>query len=131
MIYTKCILHSKDASDGIRISIMSKHTLNDGITPDIRIKNGAYDMHIKLLAPSLTLIGDHYKRNLLWTDFEQRYLEEIRSAPKNSIVKFISEMGLIEDITLLCIEDQADFCHRRLLAEECQRHQPALMITHR
>ncbi|MDO9231386.1 MAG: DUF488 family protein [bacterium] len=36
-----------------------------------------------------------------------------------------------EIITLMCIEDTADKCHRRLLAEELQRYQPHLKIIHK
>ncbi|KKQ35381.1 MAG: hypothetical protein US50_C0016G0011 [Candidatus Nomurabacteria bacterium GW2011_GWB1_37_5] len=130
MLHTKCILSPKHASDGIRISVMSRHTLSDGITPDLRIRNNAYEIHLRLLAPSPKLIGNYHKRNLAWADFEKRYLEEIRTAPKNSIIKLIAQMALKEDLTIMCIEDKADFCHRRLLAEECQRYEPALEISH-
>jgi len=37
MLKSKCILAEKNIDDGQRISIMSRHTLNDGKTPDERI----------------------------------------------------------------------------------------------
>lgn len=130
MLYTKCILGPIDKTDGFRVSVMSRHTLNDGVTPDIRIRNTIFDIHLKSLAPSPELIGDYYKRNLPWVDFERRYLEEIRYKDKISLVKFIAVMALKVDITMMCIEDTADFCHRRILAEECQRYEPELKVTH-
>ncbi len=48
MLYTKSILKEKVPSDGIRISVMSRHTLNDGITQDNRITQDCFN-------PSLTV----------------------------------------------------------------------------
>lgn len=132
MLYTKCILDSVDTEeDGLRISIMSRHTLNDGVTPDKRIVSGSYDVHLSVLAPSLKLIGAYYKESLAWGVFENRYLEEIRHPQKFSIVQVLSRLALATDVTLLCIEDCSDRCHRRLLAEECQRIMPELKVLHR
>lgn len=64
MIYTKSILKPKEESDGIRISVMSRHTLNDGITSHPDINESSYDEWLKILAPSDQLVGDYYKRSL-------------------------------------------------------------------
>ena len=45
MLKSKCILSSKKPEDGTRISIMSRHTLNDGKTPDERITEDSFDIH--------------------------------------------------------------------------------------
>ena len=71
MIRTRCILAPKELTDGVRISVMSRHTLNDGVTPDLRITRKLYDIHLPLLAPNPRLIGDYYKRDLPWEDFEE------------------------------------------------------------
>ena len=126
-LYTKCILAPKENHDGLRISIMSRHTLSDGVTNDNRITNSSYDMHIPLFAPSASLIGDYYKRNLLWKNFENRYLLEIRQ--KHQQVLELAKRALTTNITLLCIEEIPNKCHRRLLAEECKRLVPELSIT--
>lgn len=64
MLKTKSILAPIEETDGNRISIMSRHTLNDGITPHPRINNSSYQEWNKVLATPEKLIGDHYKRNL-------------------------------------------------------------------
>jgi len=62
MLYTKCILSEREISDGIRISVMSRHTLNDGKTPDTRITKDKYDEWIKFLAPKSKLVRDYHKK---------------------------------------------------------------------
>lgn len=126
MLRTKSILTPREDYDGLRISIMSRHTLNDGVTPDSRIQKNSYEEWKKEFAPPLKLIGDYYKRNLPWEKFEERYLEHLKSIYEK--VRKLSEKALSKDITLLCIEDLPEKCHRRLLAEECKRIKPELEI---
>lgn len=128
-LFTKCILHEPNTKDGIRVSIMSRHTLKDGETQDPRLKEKLYDIHMKILSPSPRLIGAYYKRELPWSDFETNYLQEIRSMPQVVFVETIVRLAMTTNITLLCIEHTADKCHRRLLAEECQRLKPELKVV--
>jgi uncharacterized protein YeaO (DUF488 family) len=110
---------------------MSRHTLNDGLTPDPRILRGLYDEHLVILAPSPRLMGDYYKRGLQWTEFEVRYLLQIRQPETIPVVRRLARRAIEQTITLCCIEETAEFCHRRLLAEECVRSDPRLRIIHR
>ncbi len=118
MLKTKCILYPYDKRDGIRISVMSRHTLNDGITPHPEINGSCYNLWIPDLAPPLKLIGDYYKRGLSWEKFEERYLYYIRNSGVDDVIKNLARRSLNTDITLLCIEPTSEHCHRRLLAEE-------------
>lgn len=131
MLYTKCILLPNEPTDGWRISVMSRHTLNDGVTPYPRIQIYGFDEWFLKLAPPLTLIGDYYKRGLSWEDFEKRYIDYIRQPPLPTFIQGLVRASLVSDITLLCIEDTAEKCHRRLLAEECQKYEPNLAVLHR
>lgn len=130
-LYTKCIFHPKSPKDGLRISVMSRHTLNDGVTPDLRITPDIFDLHMPLLAPQPNLLGDYYKRNLPWKEFEARYLFYLRNNRTFRDVRKLAIQALKRDITLLCVEETPEHCHRRLLAEECQRYRSALQIIHR
>src|SRR3989344_9342149 len=103
MIYTKSILKPRETSDGIRISIMSRHTLNDGVTPDSRINENSYDEWARVFAPPLKLIGDYYKRGLSWGDFERRYKKYLSSPEISSHVRNLASISLSENLTLLCI----------------------------
>lgn len=131
MIHTKCILKRAHSSDGVRVSVMSRHTLNDGITPHPKINERKYNLWLKEFAPPAKLIGDYYKRGLSFGEFERRYLEYLRTPKIAEKLKQFAKDALEKDFTLMCIEETAERCHRRLLAEEMQRHEPKLEIKHK
>ena len=117
-------------SDGVRISVMSRHTLSDGVTPDSKITSSQYGEWSQVLAPSGKLVGGHYKKELSWTEFEkayEAYLEQPKVADK---VKELAERAFKKDITLLCVEEVGEPCHRRILAKECQMYVPDLVVVH-
>jgi len=118
MILTKCIKNPIEPSDGIRISVMSSHTI-DGIIPDTEITENMYDIHIPELSAPNKLLGDYYKRGISWSEYETRYLEHIRTPYIQSII--INILSKYDIITFLCIESDDSMCHRRLLKEECNR----------
>lgn len=129
MLKTKSILEQKEESDGLRISIMSRHTLNDGIAPHPEISSSSYDQWLCSLAPTAGLLGDYYKRGLPWGQFEKRYLEHIRQPEVQIEVQTLAKTSLDSVITLLCIEKSPEYCHRRILAEECKKYQPFLVLS--
>ncbi len=129
MLKTKYILARIEADDGKRISVMSRHTLNDGITPHPKITSKYFDVHIPELGPPAKLIGDYYKRGLLWDKFEESYIQYIRRPDIALKVQELAREVISSNSTLLCIEDSALHCHRRLLAEECKRYQPDLYLS--
>lgn len=122
MLKTKCILAPMSVTDGVRISIMSKHTLNDGITLDGRITSDIFDEHKPIYAPPLTLIGAYYRsinegifRTTAWNDFEKGYLLYLDNI--NEAIDSLALSARNQNITIMCIEKTPDYCHRRLLAE--------------
>ena len=129
MLKTKSILKPFEETDGLRISVMSRHTLNDGITPHPEITDSSYDQWLQILSPSAKLLGDYYKRGLPWEQFEQKYLDYIRQSNIQIEVQKLAERSLDSVITLLCIEESPTYCHRRLLAEECKKYQPNLVLS--
>ena len=129
MLKTGCILNARTASDGLRISVMSRHTLSDGRAPDIRIPLSDLDDHWPLLGPSPRLIGDYYKRQLPWSDFEKRYLLQLQRAESQELLVKVISLASESTIMLLCIEEEPTCCHRRLLAQMCQKIDPSLEIA--
>lgn len=127
-LYTKCILEPKARLDGTRISVMSRHTLNDGQTQDQRITRDTYDEHLVVLAPPLRLIGDYYRRGLSWTIFKMEYMRHLQRHTLE--VKQLTQRAVKGNVTILCIEESPEKCHRRLLAEECQRYNNFLEVIH-
>jgi len=131
MLYTKSIIKPKSLEDGLRISVMSRHTLNNGITPDPRITPNSYDEWFKDLAPSDSLIRDYYKQKFSWDLYKEKYLNFLKQKKISIKIKGLAKRTLRQNITLLCIEEDAEHCHRKLLAEECQRYEPSLEVEHR
>jgi len=131
-LFTKSIIKPKEPADARRISIMSRHTKEDGITPDERIIDGeTFDEWLREFAPPAKLVGAYYRQEITWDDFENQYLQFLRSADIQPKVKEFAERCANETITLMCVEADADKCHRRLLAEELQKYQPDLKIIHK
>lgn len=131
MLYTKSIHKPKSDLDGLRISVMSRHTLNDGITSDPKITQSSYDLWLRMLAPPDKLVGDYYKRRLSFEEYEKKYLAYLSKSDMGIEVEKLSGQALERDITLLCVEESAEKCHRRILAEECQRYHQNLRVEHR
>ncbi len=131
VLYTKCIFHPATPEDGIRISVMSRHTLKDGRTPDPRITPAHYQEWLRILAPPPKLVGGWYKKRLTWEAFEQHYVNYLQEKEPTQQVHKLAQRALENDITILCVEETPEHCHRRLLAEECQRVMPELFVVHR
>jgi uncharacterized protein YeaO (DUF488 family) len=126
MLHTGCIYLPRRPEDGIRISVMSRHTLNDGVTPDPNILSNSYDEHLVELAPPPVLIGSLYKRGLCWPQFEEQYREFIHT--KKRMVMDLADRALAANLTILCKEETPAYCHRRILAEEAKRIVPELAV---
>lgn len=130
MLFTKCILAPIEEEDGIRISVMSRHTLEDGVTPDKRIAEGSYHSHFEPLAPRPELVGSYLRGEIDWDEYKKRYLDYLRSPKIKGQVWGLARSALRRDITLLCIEETPERCHRRILAEECKEHEPGLRVVY-
>jgi len=128
MLYTKCIHSPIEPADGYRISVMSRHTLNDGKTPDPRITDESFQWHMRGLAPPIRLLGDYYKRGMPWERFEARYREFLDHRDQKVHIVNLARYGLRAAHTILCVEPTPEQCHRRLIAEACKRVEPRLEI---
>lgn len=131
MLYTKSFVKAADPSDGMRISVMSRHTLSDGVTPSRIITPERYDRWCRIVAPPDKIVGDYYKQQMSWKTYSYLYIEHLRKNTVAEYVRQIASNAMVRDVTLLCIEECADKCHRRLLAEECKLYEPALNVIHR
>lgn len=122
----------KTDKERIRISVISRPTLDDGVTIDERIKEGVtHHEWIKDFSPPLKLIGAYKRKEIDWEEYERKYLEFLRSPQMSEKVKAFALRCVRGKITLSCVEEKAEHCHRRLLAEELQRYHPELVIIHK
>jgi len=119
MLKTRCIKSAKQLDDGWRISIMSRHTKNDGITPDENITNDSYDEWWSKLSPSPKLVGAYYQGTLSWEQFVVEFNEFLQQPNTHNKLMVLIGLAKIRNVTILCIEDSPEHCHRRLVAERC------------
>ena len=66
------------------------------------------------LAPTKELLKSYRSKEITWEEFEKSYKNQI----KDSKAILGLNKGDFEDACLLCSENTAEKCHRRLLAEE-------------
>ncbi len=132
MLKTKSFLLPREDSDGLRISVVGKHKWEPGImtyTDLTEIAPSMYDEWLKVLAPPVKLVGDLYIRKTCSNEeFRERYLKYVRQPDVRLEVEGLAERALDLDITLLCLEESPEFCHRKYLAEECRRYQQGLVL---
>ncbi len=138
MLKTRCILSERQPDENLCISVMSRHTLSDGITPDPRITTDKFDQHLTDLAPSSSLVGRWYRGYLGKHDlnnfenhFAPEYLRYLEG--QKELLRLLGQMALINNISFLCIEPEPKdneilLCHRRLLAEQCKILIPELIV---
>ena len=118
-----------DPGDGTRISIMSRHSLNDGKTPDPAITLKSYDKWQKELSPKEETLSLYLQKKITFDSFRELYVFKLfNEAATYQAVRGIITLAKKQNVTLLCIEESPKFCHRRILAEVCSRLDRELMI---
>lgn len=83
-------------------------------------------VHVPTLAPTKQMLDDYKKRRCDWNTYEIRFLDLMR---KRRIEQTVAR-DIVSDGCLLCSEDTADFCHRRLVVEYLDQHWGGLQVTH-
>ena len=122
MLKTKCIGGIVGLEDGLRISIMSRHTKNDGITSDPGISPKSYDEWWKKLAPDEKELGAYLRNEMTFEIFEAAYLVKLCYDSKaNAAMHRLIKLAREGNVTILCAEPSPEFCHRKILASECKR----------
>ena len=86
-----------------------------------------YDIWMPILAPSHKLLDDAHAKIIDWRSYEKRFNKEVIKGQKKYL-KLLIEMALKHKITILCWEKTPEFCHRRLVAEECKKINKELKI---
>ena len=114
---SKSVQLPKEKKDGIRVCIMRR--------PDKEVE---FDIWMPTLAPSHSLLDDYHAGKLSWEEFVQRYTREVIKKEKKYF-KLLANMARQETITILCWEIEPQKCHRRLVAENCQKIDPTLRVT--
>ncbi|MGD1063893.1 MAG: DUF488 domain-containing protein [Terracidiphilus sp.] len=90
------------------------------------ICNAAYE-HEPLLAPTQEILDAFKKQKGSWETYTEAYLALIRSRKVESV---LSKENFQKKTVLLCSEDTAEHCHRRLALEYLQQHWNDVVIHH-
>ncbi len=102
--------------DGIRICIMRR--------PDEKVE---WDIWMPHLAPSHELLTEYHKNEINWENFCLRFQDEVIKKERK-YVEILITLAQAQTVTILCWEIDPQFCHRRLLAEECQKKEKKLHV---
>lgn len=116
MLKTKSIQEGTEKSDGVRICIMRR------IKPEFQ-----FDIWIPTLAPSTELLNEYHKKKINWDEFEKRFRKEVLLKEKKylNLILYIAKKNIV---TLLCWEETAEKCHRRLVAERIKELYPEVKV---
>ncbi len=80
-----------------------------------------FDMWIPKLAPSEILLQAYViNKRINWKEFSLRYKKEILNK-NQKMIKLLIHMSKYSDITLLCAEKSARYCHRGQILKECRK----------
>lgn len=115
MLKSKCIYAPIYQDDGIRISIMSRHTLDDWKTPDTKITQDIFDVHLPIFAPLPKTIWKYLRWEIDFSEYAQAYKNELKLKTPD-IIKLVKR-AIEENITVMCKEEFPEFCHRKVFVE--------------
>lgn len=82
--------------------------------------------HRPEMAPTKELLNDYKKKKLSWSEYEKRF----SSIMIERKIENIFTPNELNNSCLLCSEQQADKCHRRLIAEYLQSKWSNVQIRH-
>ena len=91
----------------------------------LRLHGIGYNYQVEL-APTKELLDGYKKKMISWNTYEKQYKKLIE---KRNIINSL-DIGFFENSVLLCSENAADHCHRRLLAELLAEHFNNITIMH-
>lgn len=80
-----------------------------------------------LLAPTRDLVGAYRKGKASWEEYQQRFLQLL--AERRVEVELNPRLFDVPTV-LLCVENTAEHCHRRLIVEYLQGRWGDLSVTH-
>ncbi len=108
-IRSKSIYEEASPDDGVRMLVTNYWPR--GVS---RERAGLYK---RVLAPSRPLLRAFKDGVIAWSEYEVRFLQEMRGADQREEIAALARQSRAETVTLLCAcKDEAE-CHRRLLRE--------------
>jgi uncharacterized protein YeaO (DUF488 family) len=81
------------------------------------VRKDAADEYTTKVAPSRELLREFKHEGLTWEQYVPRYLDEMRSEAAISVIQRLAAMAISGSMTLMCICEDENRCHRRLLRD--------------
>jgi len=82
--------------------------------------------HLPFLAPTKEILNAYKKKEISWNEYEFQFI----SLMKESKIEHKIDIEILQNGCLLCSEEKADKCHRRLVAEYLKNQFKDIIITH-
>ena len=81
------------------------------------VRKSAVDEYTTKTAPSRELLREFKHEGLTWEQYVPRYLDEMRSEAAISAIQRLAAMAKSGSMTLMCICEDENRCHRSLLRD--------------
>ena len=107
----KTVYDKPEPADGVRILVM--RLWPRGVSKD------KVDLWIKEVGTEKELIKLWKAGKLTWKEYSKRYVASLKG--KESILEDLAARSKRQTITLLCVEKDADRCHRSLLKQQIEK----------
>jgi len=77
-------------------------------------------------APTQEILDNYKKKKGTWLEYERSFNELLEERQ----IEKIGDRKILENSCLLCSEDTAEHCHRRLVAEYLKKHYKEIEVCH-
>ncbi len=108
-VRTRRIYEAPSADDGYRV--LATRYWPRGV------KKESVDEYVSALAPSRGLLQSYRTEDITWEEFRKRYLDEMRGEDQRTEIYRLANLARSQKITLLCICNELEKCHRWLLRD--------------
>ena len=108
-------------------SQLAGFTKRDDLRFFLKVLCNAEYIHEPLLAPSTDILNSYKKKRINWAEYEQRFLDLMA---ERKIEEKIDQNLFNGGTVLLCSENKADHCHRRLILEYLRNKWGIFKIIH-
>jgi uncharacterized protein (DUF488 family) len=108
------------------VSQLAGFTKKEDLRYFVRVICGIEYIHLPELAPSAEILDAYKKRKGGWAVYAQQF----NALMQQREIEKILPRDLLAESCLLCSEETAEHCHRRLVAEYLQQHWGQIDIVH-
>jgi len=85
-------------------------------------------LHYQQFAPTKELLTRYKKKQIAWDEYEKEFALIMQQ--RDCLRDFLSNVQGYTNICLLCSEEKADFCHRRLVADYVKDSRSDVQVKH-